>query len=260
MAHGAWSWWIFPFVVGLAAAGTIPGDVWILFLTALASFLVHQPITIAVKAFSGRGPRSDLGPALAWMGVYGMVALLGVLTLFLRGHTRFIYLALPGIPVFLWHLALVRRKAERRQWLVEILGALVLCLWAPAAYWVAGGDRYPEPWYLWWIVGLQAAGAILTVYLRLEQRRWKQIPTRSTLQRAGQPTLALHAAALLITSILVWRGAVPPLVVPAFVLVLLDATWITFRPDPQAMPRQIGFHQLAVTTAFTLLVVLAYLL
>lgn len=252
LAHGAWSWWVFPFVVGLAAARAVPGDVGILFLTALASFLVHHPVTVAVKARSGRGPRADLRPALVWTAFYGAVALAGVIVLVLRGHTRFVYLALPGLPVFLWHLVLVSRRAERRQWLVEILAALVLCLWAPAAYWVAGGDRYPEPWFLWWITGLQASGAILTVYLRLEQRRGAPV--------TGRRTILFHGAALALMTALAATLQVPFLVVPAFVLGLVDALWIARHPSRSVMPRQIGFRQLAVTALFTLLVVIAYLI
>jgi len=259
MAHGAWSWWIGPFLVGLAAAQAVPSDVWILLLTALASFLVHQPAMVAVKALSGRAPKADLRPALFWMATYGLIAFLGVLTLFLRGHTRFIYLAGPGLPVFAWHLLMVRQKAERRQWLVEVLAATTLALWAPAAYWVAGGQDYPEPWFLWVLCAMQSAGAILTVYLRLEQRRWKEAPDLRGRVEAGRTTLLWHAGALFVASLMAWRHLAPWLVVPAYALALADAAHVALAPRLHVMPRQIGIRQLVVTSVFVALLMIGYL-
>ncbi len=264
-AHGAWAWWILPVAVGLAAAGRAPPDVAFLVGAALATFLLHQPATTLVRVLAGRRARAELGPALVAASTYGVLALVAVVALVLEGHRRFLGLALPGGLVFAWHLALVARAGERRQRLVEMLGAAVLALWAPAAYWVAGGTRYPEPWALWWIGASHSAGAIQTVYLRLAQRRLD--PRRARGERAppgalalARPALLVDAAALFGTAALAALDLVPWGAAWATLLPLADATLVARHPTPPAMPRRIGVHQLAVTTAFAALVVTSYLI
>ena len=73
--HGAWTWWSGPLLIGLAAARCPGWDSVILTVAACASFLLHQPASVAVKALAGRRPRSDLSPALFWVLVYAAIAL-----------------------------------------------------------------------------------------------------------------------------------------------------------------------------------------
>ena len=54
-------------------------------------------------------------------------------------------------------------------------------------------------------------------------------------------------------------GQAPPLTILAFVIVLLDAVDTVARPTPGARPAVIGMRQLAVTTAFVAVMVVAYL-
>jgi len=58
--HGAWIWWIGPFLIGTAAGGKVSVDVLVLILAVGAAFFLRQPAAIAVKALSGRRPRNDL--------------------------------------------------------------------------------------------------------------------------------------------------------------------------------------------------------
>lgn len=258
--HGVWTWWLGPLLVGLAAARCPGWDSVILLVAALASFFMHQPAAIAVKALAGRRPRSDLLPALFWVAVHGAIALAAVVWLVLRGHTKFVWLVTLGLPFFAFHLWLVYRKAERRQMGVEMIGAGVLALWAPAAYWVGGGDQYPEPWILWALMWAQSMAAIANVYLRLEQRRWPALPSRSACLDAGRRTLVHHAAGLLLAAVFAAGGLSPWLTVAAFGVVLVDAIDSTLRPMIGARPAQIGIRQLAVWTVFLLLMIAAYLL
>ncbi|MBF8257225.1 MAG: hypothetical protein HW375_2132, partial [Anaerolineales bacterium] len=127
----------------------------VLAVAALAGFLLRQPATILVKVSAGRRPSRDrrppreFRPALAWAAVDLILIGLTTAVLVAGGHARILILAVPGLLVFAWHLRLVRRREDRRQMGIEIVGAGVLALAAPAAYLVCGGSSAGLPWLLW---------------------------------------------------------------------------------------------------------------
>jgi hypothetical protein len=256
--HGSWLWWLGPFAVGIAAGGHPGGDAVALFTAALAGFLLHQPAAIAAKALSGRRPREDLRPALVWIGIYAAVGAAALPCLVAHGHARVLGLLVPGALLFAWHLALVARRSERRRSGVAVLGAGVLALAAPAAYWVAGGTRYPEPWVLWSLCGLQSAASIAQVYLRLEQRTWKAAPPGPARWWAGRSTLGWHlagpaaAGAFALLRHAPWAAALP------FALPLADAIDGVARPALGWRPSRVGLRQAVVMAAFTAAMILAW--
>jgi hypothetical protein len=251
--HGAWIWLLGPYLIGLAAGDVRDPLALVLLIAALAAFLTRQPTSIAVKVFSGRRPRRELGPAIVWGLFYGLIALGGVAVLVSAGYGQLLWLAAPGLPVFAWHLWLVGRRKERGQAGVEIVGAGVLALSAPAAYWVAGGEQQVLAWILWGLSWFQAAASIVYVHLRLEQRRLEAQPDRSERWRMGARTLAYHIFNLLACLALAVAGWVPWLAPVAFFLMLFDALDGVIHPAVGASPRDIGLRQLAASTLFVLL-------
>lgn len=173
--HGAWVFLFSPLAVGLALGGVRPESA-ALATALLAAFLIRQPVTIAVKAFSGRRPRAELAPAVFWLSVYGLLGLVSAILLLVSGFGYTLWLALPALPVLTWHLWLVSRRAERRQAALEITASGVLALAAPAAYWVGTSSTDATGWLLGGLCWLQSAGSILYAFLRLEQRVLKAIP------------------------------------------------------------------------------------
>jgi hypothetical protein len=256
--HGVWIWWLGPLAIGLAAGGRPQADFALLVLAALLTFLFHQPATIAVKAASGRRDASDLGPALVWCALYGSAAAACVALLVLAGHAEVLVLAVPGVPVFAWHLALVARREERKRVGVEVLAAGALALAAPAAYRVAGGaDLYTE-WSLWGLTWLQSAGAIMNVYRALEARREERgAPLRSRLWRS-RASVGLHLAGFAVAAALVVTTSTPPLVAGAFLVALVHAVVTACREGAGRRPQQIGVSQLAAGLSFVVLMALAY--
>ncbi len=258
--HGSWIWWIGPFVIGAAAAGAFPAALWLLFVTAFAAFLSRQPIALLVKVASHRRPASDRLPALFWAAIYGVIVLLGLAGLAWLGFGRLLLLlALPALLVFAWHLWLVSRREERGQMGIEIVGAGVLALTAPAAYWVAGGPNDRTAWILWLLCWLQSAASIVLVYLRLEQRHWPTVPPPSRRWRSGRRALAYHLFNVLAATLLAAWRVVPGLVPVAFGLMLADAVDGILRPSVGARPAAIGLRQLAASLLFVVLVAAAYL-
>ena len=128
-----------------------------------------------------------------------------------------------------------------------------------SAYWVAGGTHYPEPWVLWALTWLQSASAITNVYLRLDQRRWADVPVLEERLRAGRTTLLTHALALAVAIVFAVLGKAPPLVPVAFVIPFVDAIDTAWRPMLGARPSQIGIRQLVVWVLFVAVMLTAYL-
>src|SRR5512139_1004192 len=183
--HGSWVFIFSPLLIGLFAGGHFSLTSLYLIIAAIAAFLLRQPVTMAVKVYSGRRPKSDLPAVRFWIVIYGAIILLALAGLLVAGAGYILFLAVPGALVFAWHLWLVSRREERRQINVEIIATGVLALAAPAAYWVGIGHYDPTGWWLWVLTWLQNAASIVYAYLRLEQREWKQAPPRSELWRSG---------------------------------------------------------------------------
>lgn len=256
--HGAWVFILSPLLIGLFAGGRFTLTSFFLVVAAMAAFFMRQPVTMAVKAFSGRRPRRDLPAAYFWIGVYGLIGLAALLGLVMLGSGYVLYLALPGAPVFAWHLYLVSRRAERRQAGVEIVGSGVLALAAPAAYWVGVGRPDPLGWWLFGLVWFQSAASIVYAYLRLEQRELKTVPElRQRLRLAWRALVytSFNLAAVLVLAIL---DVLPPLLPLPFALQWAETIYGAVQPAVGVKPTRIGVRQLVVSTLFTALFILTW--
>jgi hypothetical protein len=244
-------------LIGLFAAAIYSASV--TDYSGYAVFLIRQPVTIAVKAYSGRRSRRDLPAARFWMVIYGLVGLLGLVGLIFEGYAYVLVLALPGIPVFAWHLYLVSRRAERRQAGVEIVGAGVLALAAPAACWVGLGRIDPSGWWLFALVWFQSAASIVYAYLRLEQRELKALPPVQERLHMGRRALLYTGFNLAAVVTLALFKVLPPLLPLPFALQFIESLWGTLvRPAVGVKPTLIGIRQLIVSTLFTLLFILTW--
>lgn len=253
--HGAWVFLFSPLVIGLALGGLRPASL-LLVAAALAAFLLRQPVTIAVKAYSGRRPRSELAAARAWMVIYGLVGLLSSAALLALGHGMILWLAVPALPVLGWHLWLVSRRAERRQALMEIAASGVLALAAPAGYWVGLGTYDPLGWLLWGLSWLQIAGTILYAYLRLEQRALKAAPSRAQGFRMATSALLVNITALAMVAGLAWLRIIPAWLPLAYLIQPIEVLWGTLHPAVNVKPKVIGIRQLIISSLFTLAFIL----
>jgi len=248
--HGAWAFLLAPLLIGIAAGGRLRVPTVYLVVAALCAFLVRQPITLGLKALTGRRSREILPAVARWIAVYGALGLLHVLGLVLRGFGYVLWLALPGIPVFVWHLLLIGRRAQRRQWLVELVGAGVLALVAPAGYWIGLGRADPVGWWLWALTWSQSVSWIFFAYLRLSQRegrdgwRW--------------PAVASALLPLTLAAGLGLAGIVAAGLWAALLVQLLETLHGVIRPAVGAKPRAIGYRQLGVSAIQTFLFMLLW--
>ena len=256
--HGAWVFIVSPLLIGLFAGKEFNYASLSLIIAALAVFLIRQPLTIAVKAWSGRRAKGDLSAAGVWVVVYGAIALLALTGLIIEGFAFILYLAIPGIPVFTWHLWLVSHRAERRREGVEIVATGALSLAAPAAYWVGIGHYDPTGWWLWVLVWMQSAASIVYAYLRLEQRDRAEIHARRDQWMMGRRA-ALYTSFNLGSSLgLGLLGLLPSFIFLPYLLQWLETLWGITHPATGWKPTRIGIRQLIVSTLWTILFILTW--
>ncbi|MGA9532417.1 MAG: YwiC-like family protein [Anaerolineales bacterium] len=248
--HGAWIWFIGPYLLGVAAGGQLRSELLWLLLAGLFAFLLRQPITILVKISAGRRDQRQWMPALIWAIVYSVLGLACLLPLLLSGYAQLLALALPGMLVFGWHLWLVRMRQERRRPGVQIVASGALSLLAPAAFWVAGGSGTLIAVTLWAASWLQAAASIVLIHLRLEQRSWQSTPSVPIRLDHGWRALSYHAfnlAASLVMSAVLHLPIWIPL---GFGFMLLDCADGVLRPAVGLRPSAIGIRQALSSAVF----------
>ena len=253
--HGSWVFLLSPLIIGLVAGGRWTTPATYLLVAALSGFLVRQPTTIAVKVLTGRRSRDDLPAAFFWTAFYSLLGGLHVAGLVIRGFGYLLYLAIPGVAVYIWYLSLVARRQERKQVLMEVLAAGVLALTAPAALWVGLGKPAPVGWLLWLLTWAQSAASIIHVHLRLTQRGWQQVPERRALITYGLPALTISTLNLLLVGGLGADGKVAAFLAVAYLPQWLESILGTFRPAIGLKPTSVGLRQLGVSALFTLLFV-----
>lgn len=255
--HGSWVFLFSPLLIGIFAAGRWTPASAVLVVAAMAAFLARQPASMAVKALSGRRARRDLAPARFWVLVYGAAGLAGLAGLIGMGFGYLLYLAVPGVLVFAWHLWLVARRQERRQMGVELVGSGVLALAAPAAFWVGRGAPDPQGWWLFVLAWLQSAASIVYAYLRLEQRVLPTVPTPPERLRMGARALLYTGFNLLLTAGLSGGGMLPALIWVPYAVQFAETVYgALLIPAVGVKPTRIGFRQLAVSSLFTVLFIL----
>ncbi len=256
--HGSWVFLLSPLLIGLAAGQAFDAGSVLLVIAALSAFLIRQPIVMAVKAWSGRRPQSDLPAARFWIGLYGALLLLAAAGLLYLGYTIILLLAVPAGPVFGWHLWLVSKRDERRQAGVEILATGVLALAAPAAFWIGRNAYDPLGWVLWVLTWFQSAASIVHAYLRLEQREWTSAPNLAGRLRTGGRALAYTGFNLGLAAIFGALGVTPGLAFLPYLLQFAETVWGTLNPAIDARPVTIGARQLVVSTLFTIVFIIVW--
>lgn len=260
--HGSWIFILSPLLIGIFAGGSFTYATFNLIIAAMSAFMIRQPIIVIVKSISGRRPRTDLGPARFWLLIYGIISALALTALILEGFGAVLYLAIPGAPVFAWHLWLISQRAERKQAGIEIIATGILSLAAPAAYWIGLGEYSPPGWWLWAWTWLQSSASIVYAYLRLEQRELKQeqasVKSRSALWKMGRPALLYTSFNLFASLLLGWANIVPQLIFIPFLIQWLETLWGITHPSIGWKPTRIGMRLFIVSILWTILFIICW--
>jgi hypothetical protein len=256
--HGSWVFLLSPLLIGVFAGKSWSIATAYLTIAALCAFLIRHPITIAVKAYSGRRSKKDLPIARFWIALYAGLGLIMIVGLALAGFGFLLYLVIPGLPVFVWHLYLVSKRSERRQMGIEIVASGVLALAAPAGYWIGVENADSIGWWLWGLTWLQSAASIVYAYLRLEQRQWHEIPTLDTRLGAGMRAIGYTSFNLVFVVVLSMVGILSPWLFVPYLIQWLESLWGTINPAVGIKPTLIGIRQLVVSIIFTALFIITW--
>lgn len=256
--HGSWMLWLGPYLTGLGIGGFLkPGVLW-LSLASLGAFLALQPLTVLVKALSGRRTRDDVAPALFWLALYSVLIAIGALGLIASGDAFVLLLGVLALPAVAWQMWLITRKAERQALWAEVAGTAALSLAAPAALWVGAGFSVMGVW-LWLLCALQAGASITHVYVLLAYRRMTVAPAMPQRWQMARLAVMWHALNVIIVAMLAALGFVPALVIIAFVAMLAESIYgDVLKPCIGVKPAAIGIRQVFVALAFALLMIVAY--
>jgi hypothetical protein len=257
--HGSWVFLLSPLIIGLFAGENFSVASLFLILAALAAFLIRQPLAVAVKAYSGRRSKKDLPAARFWILIYGAIVFITVAGMIFQDYGYLVYLGIPGVPVFIWHLLLISRRQERRQMGIELVASGVLALTAPAAFWVGRGAPDQMGWWLWLLTWLQSAASIVYAYLRLEQRVWKEIPPLSGKILAGRRALLYTSFNLVLAGVLAIFNLFTVWLILPFGIQWFETLWGSLiRPAIGYKPTHIGIRQLIVSSLFTIIFIIVW--
>lgn len=229
--HGGWAFLYEPILLGLLLAPSVAG--FLLGISGLFVFLLHQPLKIALKdRIKGRR-----FPRTAWaerfvLG-YGAVALLAFTIVFLTQPQDFLLPLSLGVPFALVQVYFDSRN-DSRHMLAEICGAIALATLAPAIA-ILAGRSWEFAFLLWLLMSLRAVTSILYVRARLR------------ILRNAEPLLMLvhtsHAAALVIGIVLYLVAGLPLLAVIALGLLWLRAIFALNHKTWFVTAKQVGISE-----------------
>ncbi len=192
--HGGWAFLLEPIVLGLLVAWSGAG--FVLSVGALAAFLLHQPLKIAVRDWMAgrRAPRTIWAERFAV--VYALVAVASLGWIAWTAPSRVVVAFLIFAPLAGIQLAYdVRGKS--RALVPEIAGAAALAGIAVAIAMLDGWTIGPALG-LWGVLVARSAPSIVYVRERLLLERGKGVRLA--------PTIAVHVAAVVAVAGLWWAG------------------------------------------------------
>jgi len=235
--HGSWSWLLVPYFVGVIVAGTYNLAAFLVLLGGLTGFLMRQPASVATRARAGRGRKADIGPALVWTTVFGVIALACLIGLLVLGLMALLWLLIPLATVFaLYLLASRQRRASVRSLWMELAGALGLSAMAPAAYIAASGQLDGTAWALWALMAGQNGLGVLYVRLRIADMHGRPVKR--------MPIVWAHGLVLVGAAVAASLEAIPWLAVVPFAGFLIRAAWAAARVRPVVNIKRFGFSEI----------------
>ncbi len=258
--HGSWSLTLVPFVMGAGvAAVTGPAAprsslaVLLCLLAVMALFLARQPATLWLRIRRGRGPRAEFPAVRFWaLGLTAMAALAGIGLLAL-GRWPMAWLALPALAILALTLVLTTERGPR-QLTTELIGVVGLALSAPAAYVSVVAELNATAWLVWAVSAVHSLISVLYVRLRIDERHRRA----SQVERVS--VVVAHLASLLAISAAALVGWLPWAVTLATAALLVRALIVAWRRPSLDNVRRFGFVEIGVALAFSLLVILGFML
>lgn len=256
--HGAWAVIYGAFLAGVGVAGQVTPPV-ILFLAGVtAAGFANGPLAILIRPAPGRGDSERRRRALAWLLLYGGAAVLAFGSLLIAFQMTFLLPFGMGAAFFLLLRAFLVRERDDRTLPGELLGTAGLTVVGPAAHAVAVGAVWPVGAVLWLLLFLFFASGVFYVRMRIRamvaRRRGRPAPSNP----AVWSCVGYHAVLFVVIPSLVMVNLIPWPVLLAFAPALWRAAAGLRREEARLDLRRLGWSEVAVATAFVLLLIAAF--
>ena len=256
--HGAWAVIYGAFLAGVGVAGQVTLPV-ILFLAGVtAAAFANGPFAILIRPTPDQGDPERRRRALAWLLLYGAAAALAFGPLLIAFQMTFLLPFGMGAVFFLLLRAFLIRGRDDRTLGGELVGTAGLSMVGPAAHAVAVGAVRPVGAVLWLLLFLFFASGVFYVRMRIHamvaHRRGAPAPSNP----AVWSCVVYHVVLFLVIPSLVMGKLIPWPVLLAFAPALWRAAAGLRREDTRLDVRRLGWSEVAVATAFVLLLIAAF--
>ncbi|MCL4395704.1 MAG: YwiC-like family protein [Chloroflexi bacterium] len=255
--HGAWAMLVVPLLVGVGASRVLDIRVVLFLLAVFGFFMLRYPLVLLVKSRAAEVREN----AMRWSVIYA--ALTSVDAAVLLALTRLwllIPLGLLGLVSLVVYLWLAARRVEMST-AGEWIGIAGLALGAPGAYLIGRGALDATAVALYALNLLYFGGTVSYIKFKVREQMRSVPPGASWTERiaAGRATVIYHALVLASALVLAVAGILPALAALAFVLPVCKVVGgVSVRPSRLSLTR-LGAVETAVTAAFALALLAAYI-
>jgi hypothetical protein len=256
--HGAWAVLYGAFLAGAGVAGRAAPPVILLLVGVTAVALANGPLAVLVRSAPGQAQTERRPQALRWLALYGGVAGVAFALLLLAyGMTFLLPLGMGAAIILLLRVVLIRGRDDRTL-PGELVGMAGLTLVGPAAHAVAVGEAQPVGAVLWLLLLLFFASAVFYVRMRIHAMIARRKGSASPSLPALWSCLLYHGLLLIVLPMLVILQVIPWPVLLGFAPALWRAGVGLRRDEVRLDLRRLGWSEVAVATAFVLLLIAAF--
>jgi hypothetical protein len=256
--HGAWAVIYAAFLAGVGVAGQVTLPVILFLVGVTAAALANGPFAILVRPTPGTAHLARQRQAWAWLVLYGVAAAAGLGSLPIAFQMTFLLpFGMAGILFLLLRAVLIRERGDRTL-PGELVGTAGLTLVGPAAHAVAAGGVRPVGAVLWLLLFLFFASGVFYVRMRIHAMVAQRRGEASSSNPAVWSCVLYHGLLFAVIPSLVIVGLIPWPVLLAFAPALWRAAAALRREGTRLDVRRLGWSEVAVATAFVLLLIVAF--
>lgn len=272
--HGAWAVLYGSFLAGVGVTGRVTLPVLLLLVGVTAATFANGSLTILARSPAGQAHAERRRHALTWFLVYGPAAAVALAPLVVVFRMTFLFPFGIGAAFFLMVRAFLIRKREDRSLIGELVGTAGLTMAGAVAHAVAAGEIQPIGAVLWLLLFLFFASGVFHVRMRLQGMVTQRRGEADASNPARWPFVLYHVFLIVVVPGLFLARAIPWPVLLAFA----PALWRAAAPlesvthgDPVSTRRtvlggeearldlyRLGWSEVAVATAFVLLLIAAF--
>ena len=256
--HGAWAVLYGSFLAGVGVAGRVTLPVLLLLVGVTAATFANGSLAILARSNAGEVPEERRRHALVWFVLYGAVTAAAFLPLVVAFRMAFLLPFGMGAAFFLVLRAFLVRERDDRTLIGELVGVAGLTMVGAVAHAVGVEEVQPIGAVLWLLLFLFFAGGIFYVRMRVHGMVAQRKGVTAAPNPAQWPCVLYHALLIVVVPTLFLAHVIPWPVLLAFAPAVWRAAAGLNRDDARLDLRRLGWSEVAVATAFVLLLIAAF--